>query len=113
MPGKSGLQLLDEIVALPDHPPVVFVTGNDDTAVAVKAIHAGALDFDSVPKKLGVIGAGVIGLELGSVWRRLGAEVTILEALPDFLGVADRVPQHRQIRTGHRVDQRRAGPGPA
>ena len=45
MPGKSGLQLLDEIVALPDHPPVVFVTGNDDTAVAVKAIHAGALDF--------------------------------------------------------------------
>lgn len=45
MPGKTGLQLLDEIVALPDHPPVVFVTGNDDTAVAVKAIHAGALDF--------------------------------------------------------------------
>lgn len=45
MPGKSGLQLLDEVVALPDHPPVVFVTGNDDTAVAVKAIHAGALDF--------------------------------------------------------------------
>src|SRR5688500_12610463 len=42
----------------------------------------GALAFTSVPKKLGVIGAGVIGLELGSVWRRLGAEVTILEALP-------------------------------
>ncbi len=52
--------------------------------------NAGALDLDTVPKKLGVIGAGVIGLELGSVWRRLGAEVTILEALPDFLGVADR-----------------------
>ena len=52
--------------------------------------NAGALDFDTVPKKLGVIGAGVIGLELGSVWRRLGAEVTILEALPDFLGMADR-----------------------
>ncbi len=52
--------------------------------------NAGALDFDAVPKKLGVIGAGVIGLELGSVWRRLGAEVTILEALPDFLGTADR-----------------------
>lgn len=45
MPGKSGLQMLDEIVAEGDHPPVVFVTGNDDTAVAVKAIHAGALDF--------------------------------------------------------------------
>jgi len=52
--------------------------------------NAGALDLDSVPKRLGVIGAGVIGLELGSVWRRLGAEVTVLEALPDFLGTADR-----------------------
>ncbi|NBW00305.1 MAG: dihydrolipoyl dehydrogenase [Betaproteobacteria bacterium] len=49
----------------------------------------GALAFDSVPQKLGVIGAGVIGLELGSVWRRLGAEVTILEALPTFLGACD------------------------
>ena len=49
----------------------------------------GGLTFDSIPKKLAVIGAGVIGLELGSVWRRLGAEVTILEALPTFLGAAD------------------------
>ncbi len=49
----------------------------------------GALDFDSVPKRLGVIGAGVIGLELGSVWRRLGSEVRILEVLPGFLGAAD------------------------
>ncbi|RZT41877.1 dihydrolipoyl dehydrogenase [Cupriavidus agavae] len=49
----------------------------------------GALKYDSVPKKLGVIGAGVIGLELGSVWRRLGADVTVLEALPAFLGAAD------------------------
>jgi dihydrolipoamide dehydrogenase len=51
--------------------------------------NAGALDIDAVPKRLGVIGAGVIGLELGSVWNRLGAQVTILEALPDFLGTAD------------------------
>ena len=51
--------------------------------------NAGALDFESVPKRLGVIGAGVIGLELGSVWNRLGSEVTILEALPDFLAAAD------------------------
>ncbi|QBB70475.1 dihydrolipoyl dehydrogenase [Pseudolysobacter antarcticus] len=51
--------------------------------------NAGALDFTAVPKRLGVIGAGVIGLELGSVWKRLGSEVTILEALPDFLGAAD------------------------
>ena len=49
----------------------------------------GALDFDSVPKRLGVIGAGVIGLEMGSVWRRLGSEVTILEAAPDFMSFAD------------------------
>ncbi|HEU0200777.1 MAG TPA: dihydrolipoyl dehydrogenase [Burkholderiaceae bacterium] len=49
----------------------------------------GALSIDDVPKKLGVVGAGVIGLEMGSVWRRLGAEVTVLEALPTFLGVAD------------------------
>src|SRR5258707_11393294 len=49
----------------------------------------GALAFSAVPKRLGVIGAGVIGLELGSVWRRLGAEVTILEALPNFLDAGD------------------------
>lgn len=51
--------------------------------------NVGALDFEAVPKRLGVIGAGVIGLELGSVWKRLGAEVTILEAMPDFLAAAD------------------------
>ncbi|MFZ4535517.1 dihydrolipoyl dehydrogenase [Propionivibrio sp.] len=51
--------------------------------------NAGALDIDAVPKQLAIIGAGVIGLEMGSVWRRLGSEVTILEALPEFLSVAD------------------------
>jgi dihydrolipoamide dehydrogenase len=51
--------------------------------------NAGALAIASVPKRLGVVGAGVIGLEMGSVWRRLGAEVTVLEALPAFLGAAD------------------------
>ena len=50
----------------------------------------GALELDAVPKTLGVVGAGVIGLELGSVWARLGAEVTILEAMDDFLFMADR-----------------------
>jgi dihydrolipoamide dehydrogenase len=49
----------------------------------------GALRIPSVPKKLGLIGSGVIGLEMGSVWRRLGAEVTVLEALPTFLGAVD------------------------
>ncbi len=51
--------------------------------------NSGALSITAVPRKLGVIGAGVIGLEMGSVWRRLGAEVTVLEALPDFLAVVD------------------------
>jgi len=48
-----------------------------------------ALEFDAVPARFGVIGAGVIGLELGSVWRRLGSEVTVLEALDQFLPIAD------------------------
>jgi dihydrolipoamide dehydrogenase len=45
--------------------------------------------YSAVPKTLGVIGSGVIGLEMGSVWRRLGADVTMLEALPAFLGAVD------------------------
>ncbi|MET4580241.1 dihydrolipoyl dehydrogenase [Ottowia thiooxydans] len=49
----------------------------------------GALRIGGVPKKLGLIGSGVIGLEMGSVWRRLGAEVTVLEAMPTFLGAVD------------------------
>lgn len=51
----------------------------------------GALEFSEVPKRLGVIGAGVIGLELGSVWRRLGAEVTVFEALDSFLPMLDKL----------------------
>ncbi|MET1076477.1 MAG: dihydrolipoyl dehydrogenase [Pseudomonas sp.] len=65
-----------------DIPPALV---NQDTIVD----STGALDFQSVPKKLGVIGAGVIGLELGSVWARLGAEVVVLEALDKFLPAAD------------------------
>ena len=51
--------------------------------------NAGALDLTEAPARLGVIGAGVIGLELGSVWKRLGSDVTLLEALPSFLATAD------------------------
>ena len=79
----------------------------------------GALAFDSVPKKLGVVGAGVIGLELGSVWNRLGSEVRILEALPDFLGAADEEvareaakifkKQGLQIETGAAVSSAKSG----
>jgi dihydrolipoamide dehydrogenase len=51
--------------------------------------NVGALALTEIPRRLGVVGAGVIGLEMGSVWRRLGAEVTMLEALPAFLPAAD------------------------
>jgi len=51
--------------------------------------NTGALAMQAVPRRLGLIGSGVIGLEMGSVWRRLGAEVTVLEALPTFLGAVD------------------------
>ncbi len=75
---------------------VILASGSTPVELKVapfKAPHIvdswGALDLESVPKRLGVIGAGVIGLELGSVWRRLGAEVTVLEAMPDFLAMAD------------------------
>jgi len=57
-----------------------------------------ALEFDAVPARLGVIGAGVIGLELGSVWRRLGSEVTVIEALDTFLPIADQTIAKEALR---------------
>jgi dihydrolipoamide dehydrogenase len=75
---------------------VIVATGSNARALPGVAFdedrvlsNDGALRIPVVPKALGVIGAGVIGLEMGSVWRRLGAEVVLLEALPDFLGAAD------------------------
>ncbi len=75
---------------------VVVATGSRPRHLAGVAVdnvlvcdNVGALDINAVPKTLAIIGAGVIGLEMGSVWRRLGSAVTILEALPDFLSVAD------------------------
>jgi len=78
-----------------------------------------ALELEAVPKRLGVIGAGVIGLELGSVWSRLGSEVTILEAMDDFLFMADRdvantaardfKKQGLDIRLGAKVTAAKAG----
>ena len=75
---------------------VIVATGSSPRALPGAAFdeklilsNAGALAIPEVPKRLGVIGAGVIGLEMGSVWRRLGSQVAILEALPVFLGAAD------------------------
>ena len=77
-------------------PQVVVATGSTARALPGAAFdedrilsNDGALCIAEVPRKLGVIGSGVIGLEMGSVWRRLGAEVTILEGLPTFLGAVD------------------------
>jgi len=58
----------------------------------------GALELTEVPRRLGVIGAGIIGLELGSVWRRLGSEVVVLEALDEFLAIADRQVAREALR---------------
>jgi dihydrolipoamide dehydrogenase len=75
---------------------VIVATGSNARALPGAAFdeenilsNDGALRLGAVPKKLGLIGSGVIGLEMGSVWRRLGAEVTILEGLPTFLGAVD------------------------
>ncbi|HEY0676563.1 MAG TPA: dihydrolipoyl dehydrogenase [Immundisolibacter sp.] len=76
---------------------ILIATGSRPTPLPVAPLDgehivdsAGALDFTAVPARLGISGAGVIGLELGSVWARLGSEVTLLEALPEFLPAADR-----------------------
>jgi len=75
---------------------VIIATGSNARALPGAAFdeetilsNDGALRIGAVPKTLGVIGSGVIGLEMGSVWRRLGADVTVLEALPTFLGAVD------------------------
>lgn len=77
---------------------VIVATGSNARALPLAAFdevnilsNDGALAIGAVPKTLGVIGSGVIGLEIGSVWRRLGADVTVLEALPVFLGAVDEV----------------------
>lgn len=76
---------------------VILATGSVPVNIPVAKVDedlivdsTGALEFQEVPKRLGVIGAGVIGLELGSVWRRLGSEVVVFEALDAFLPMADK-----------------------
>ena len=80
------LQAKHVIVATGSNPRVLPGAQFDEKLILS---NTGALAMGEVPKRLGVIGAGIIGLEMGSVWRRLGAEVTVLEALPGFLAIAD------------------------
>lgn len=76
-----------EIILAPGSVPVELSNLPYDNEFIVDS--TGALSFDHVPQRLGVVGAGVIGLELGSVWNRLGSEVIVLEAMDDFLAAAD------------------------
>jgi dihydrolipoamide dehydrogenase len=84
---KRNLQAQHVVLASGSEPATLRAVAQDGKLITDSW---GALEFDAVPARLGVIGAGVIGLELGSVWQRLGAKVTVLEAMPEFLPMADR-----------------------
>lgn len=86
--GKNPETLIAKhvIIATGSNPRALPDVPFDETSILS---NSGALAIPTVPKTLGVIGAGVIGLEMGSVWRRLGAQVTVLEAAPNFLAAVD------------------------
>ncbi len=88
-PHNGTAQILDaqHVILAPGSVPIEIESTPLKPGLVVDS--TGALEFDAVPKTLGVIGAGVIGLELGSVWSRLGAKVVLLEALDDFLPMVD------------------------
>lgn len=88
---------VDGTVEVLDASSVILATGSTPIELKIAAFDGerivdsrGALEFETAPATLGVVGAGVIGLELGSVWNRLGSDVVILEAMDDFLYIADR-----------------------
>ena len=86
--GKSTIYSADNIILAVGSEPISIPVAEVDNELIVD--NAGALNINEVPKKLGVIGAGVIGLELGSVWNRLGSKVTVLEASDTFLAPVDK-----------------------
>ncbi len=86
--GKEEILEAENVILASGSVPVNIPVAPVDNDVIVDS--TGALEFQEVPKRLGVIGAGVIGLELGSVWARLGSDVTVFEAMDDFLFMADR-----------------------
>lgn len=95
--GKSTTYEADNIILAVGSEPIAIPVAEVDNELIVD--NAGALDINEVPKKLGVIGAGVIGLELGSVWNRLGSDVTILEAADTFLAPVDKQLSREAQRT--------------
>lgn len=94
---KSTTYSADNIILAVGSEPIEIPVAEVDNELILD--NAGALDINSVPKKLGVIGAGVIGLELGSVWNRLGSEVTLFEAMDEFLAPVDKQLSREALRT--------------
>ncbi|MFO1388760.1 dihydrolipoyl dehydrogenase [Cellvibrio sp.] len=109
--GKVTVYDAENVILASGSSPINIPPAPVDNDVIVNS--TGALEFSEVPKRLGVIGAGVIGLELGSVWNRLGSKVTVLEALDSFLAIMDQqiaketqkilTKQGLDIRTSSRV----------
>jgi dihydrolipoamide dehydrogenase len=97
--GPNGVEIVEaeNIILASGSRPIDIPPAPVDQKIIVDS--TGALEFQQVPKRLGVIGAGVIGLELGSVWSRLGAEVTVLEALDTFLMAADTAVSKEALKT--------------
>lgn len=88
-PAEGAVEIIEasNVILAAGSEPVEIKSAPIDEKFIVSS--TGALEFKEVPKRLGIVGAGVIGLELGSVWRRLGAEVTVLEAMDTFLPLLD------------------------
>jgi len=124
--GQVEFKALDGKTQVLSAKHIIIATGSEPVNLKIAPFDGsqivdswGALDFSEVPKRLGVIGAGVIGVELGSVWMRLGAKVTILEALPNFLPMVDTAiakealrhltKQGLDIRFGAKVSGAKAG----
>lgn len=94
---KKTIYSADNIILAVGSEPIPIPVADVDNDIILD--NAGALDIKSTPKKLGVIGAGVIGLELGSVWTRLGSEVTLFEAMDTFLAPVDKQLSREALRT--------------
>jgi len=95
--GKVEITKLDGSKEIVESKNIIIASGSSPIEIGSAKFNGeniidstGALDLDEVPKTLGVIGAGVIGLELGSVWARLGSKVTVIEALDEFLPMTDK-----------------------
>jgi dihydrolipoamide dehydrogenase len=109
--GKTATYEANHVILASGSSPINIPVAPVDNDVIVNS--TGALEFQAVPKRLGVIGGGVIGLELGSVWNRLGSKVIVLEAMDSFLGMMDQqiakeaqkilTKQGLDIRTSSRV----------